>query len=768
MNITADKLYDLLPAIYRIRDAERGEPLKALLSVMASQIHVVEEDIDRLYENWFIETCEGWLVPYLGDLLGVRPLRGADADIFSLRAYVANTLAYRRRKGTVAVLEELARDVTGWPAKAVEFFELVALSQHLNHLRLHKPASVQISSKGARSNLELFGRPFEKAAHTADVRRIANGRGKYNLSQIGLYLWRLKAYKVLRATARAADDAPTGCYRFNPLGYDAPLFNPPQTEESITHLAEEINVPDVLRRLPLYLELTVRRKAIDERKEPTAYYFGEDPVFEIFLDNAAAPLAPDEIVIGNLAEWERSGWKPPKRVAYGNNLKTKCVVDPALGRLALQKGVSARSVQATYSYGFSDNVGGGPYDRRRSVAKWYDPQKRPVTWQREVTQVGSGQTLRDAVVDWNIHSRTHRRACGLIFITDSCSYPEELPEINIPRDGRLAVVAAQCPACDRGTSGPFLTLTPDNLRPHILSDLILVREPEPIGTVPDDSHGEFIADGLLVEGALTVKSCDLGLLRLAHCTIVSTPSAQIPSRPQPGVTIASGNTSLKVILDHCLTEAICASESILRLIITDSLIDAGGKERNALAGLTGDDFGPVTEIERSTLLGKSFIRELYASEAIFTGEIKVQRCQRGCLRFSWLALPENPQIAPQTPPRYRCQPCLDIALQDEDFRAKGMPVDPTLIRKRVSLWLTPAFTSGRYGHPAYGQLSLLTPIQIRTGAEDGSEMGVFCHLKQSQREADLRGTFAEYLRSGLAAGILYARQEKHQTPGGSK
>ena len=119
MTMTPDQLYELLPAIYRIRDAERGEPLKALLSVMASQINVVEEDIDQLYENWFIETCEEWLVPYIGDLLGVRPLQGTGDDVFSQRAYVANTISYRRRKGTIAVLEELARDVTGWPAKAV-------------------------------------------------------------------------------------------------------------------------------------------------------------------------------------------------------------------------------------------------------------------------------------------------------------------------------------------------------------------------------------------------------------------------------------------------------------------------------------------------------------------------------------------------------------------------------------------------------------------------------------------------------------------------
>ena len=107
----------------------------------------------------------------------------------------------------VAVLEELARDVTGWPAKAVEFFELLAATQHLQHLRPGKGGPLQICGGKAQNGLELLGGPFENAAYTVDVRRVANSRGKYNLPNIGLYLWRLKAYTVLRGDARAAGDA---------------------------------------------------------------------------------------------------------------------------------------------------------------------------------------------------------------------------------------------------------------------------------------------------------------------------------------------------------------------------------------------------------------------------------------------------------------------------------------------------------------------------------------------------------------------------------
>ena len=77
MSTNPDHLYDLLPAIYRMRDADQGYPLRALLRVIAEQVDIVEGDIGQLYDNWFIETCEDWVVPYIGDLIGYRPVHEA-------------------------------------------------------------------------------------------------------------------------------------------------------------------------------------------------------------------------------------------------------------------------------------------------------------------------------------------------------------------------------------------------------------------------------------------------------------------------------------------------------------------------------------------------------------------------------------------------------------------------------------------------------------------------------------------------------------------
>ncbi len=763
MTFTASKLYELLPAIYRIRDAELGEPLKALLSVMASQIELVEEDIDQLYENWFIETCEAWLVPYIGDLLGVRPLPGAGDDVLSRRAYVANTLAYRRRKGTLAVTEELARNVTGWPAKAVEYFELLATSQHLNHLRLHRAASIQIGSHGARAKLERLGGPFETASHTADVRRIEVNRGMYNLPNIGISLWRLAAYHVVRSDARAASDAPSGCWRFHPMGYDAPLFNLPRTEDGLTHLAEEIHVPGLLRRFPLYLELEARRSAIGKKEIPAFLYFGENPVFEIFPEGKTQPLAPEEILIGNLADWGKPGWTLPEPVIYahdprGNALTTKCVVDPELGRMAFHQEATPQKVSVTYAYGFSGSLGGGPYDRRRSVSNWHFPDKQNFTWIFDVTRARSGHTLADAIGAWNAHNHTHRQSYGLICITDNATYAEALPHLEIRGGSRLAIAATLAPV--------NTTLSPDNLRPHVIGDWVITK---PSGLSPERANlrGDVIIDGLWVEGTVSVQSCNLGLLHLAHCTLASPCDHQKPTRGKPSVAVASANTGLEVVIDSCRTETLRLAPDIQALKIFQSLIDAGDNNTTVLAGLKQNAFGPPATIERSTLFGRTFVRELWASESIFTGLVQVERCQTGCMRFSWLRLPTDPAETPKTPPRYRCQPCLEIATQDEKNVQDGQWIDPLLVRKRVSLWLSPVFTSRAFAHPAYGQLHLSTPVQIRTGAEDGSEMGAFCFLKQPQREAGLRAALIEYLRSGLAAGIFYVREENHQRPGGT-
>lgn len=71
-----DGLADLLPQWHRLRDAEGGEPLRALLAVIAEQADRVRDGVEQGYEDWFVETAAPWVLPYLGDLVGYSPLPG--------------------------------------------------------------------------------------------------------------------------------------------------------------------------------------------------------------------------------------------------------------------------------------------------------------------------------------------------------------------------------------------------------------------------------------------------------------------------------------------------------------------------------------------------------------------------------------------------------------------------------------------------------------------------------------------------------------------
>src|SRR5215208_6020866 len=115
-NTNAVGLYELLPALYRLRDAERGFPLREVLEIISAQADLIKQDIDGLWDDMFIETCADWVIPYIGDLVGNNPIHEVATP---RRRDVANTIHYRRSKATLPMLEELARDVTGWHAHAV-------------------------------------------------------------------------------------------------------------------------------------------------------------------------------------------------------------------------------------------------------------------------------------------------------------------------------------------------------------------------------------------------------------------------------------------------------------------------------------------------------------------------------------------------------------------------------------------------------------------------------------------------------------------------
>ena len=332
-------LYDNLPELFRSRDAEQGYPLRDYLSVLGEQGDILRDEALRLYDNQFLETCEPWLVPYLAALFGYRPVH--DLGDVSQRTLAAQWIALVRSKGTAATLEEVARGATGWPARVVEFFQLLAHPQYANHLRPQVHGAVDTRNM---LRLEDIGSAFDSAHHTVDVGRIALGEGLHNIPNVGIYLWRLRSGNFPRH--RAFRVGPRR-YTVHPLGLDTQCFNAPLTEEDRRSLAQ-----------PEHLPIPISRRRLHE---DMGLYLPR--AFTIWIDGIE--VSQSAIRACNLSD-DGAGWVhvPQNVVAF----------DPVLGRIATpacrQRPAPDRVM---FHDAFPGNVGGGSYERAASFAEGLAP-----------------------------------------------------------------------------------------------------------------------------------------------------------------------------------------------------------------------------------------------------------------------------------------------------------------------------------------------------------------------------------------------------------
>ncbi len=721
-------LYELLPALYRIRDAEQGYPLRALLDIIARQADVIKGNIDALWDDLFIETCAPWVIPYIGDLVGNRPLYEVAAR---RRADVARTIHYRRRKGTLPMLEALARGVTGWGAHAVACFELLGWTQHLNHLRLlssvdprrRNPSAVDRVGTVNLRDLDLLDRldgPFDALTHTVEVRPMGRNEGWHGPRKVAFFLWRLRQYTLAGVTARQSATHAHG-YHFSPLGNPAPLFTKPRPLPEEPGLAEEIHVPGPIRPLALHRDLErCRRQFLQGATVPSDYY-GNDLSLLVIKDGTALPA--HAIVCQDLSDWAR----PPAAVTYqdpdgtAHEVSIEAGVDVHLGRLSFPEGKEPEvGVVVAYSYGFSADLGGGPYDRSRDLI-----EPGAATWSASVSGRGSGgfTTLAKAVTAWSQRTDAEK-AHAVITIADNSSYEESIT-LQLGENQRLTIQAAK------------------SCRPVVIGNVMVE---------PSHPTAGLTLHGLLIAGSVAANG-DLSELRITHCTLVpgrALTEEGMPSDPTcVSLSAAPPSDHLRVEIERSIVGPVRLPVTAVELIVRDSIIDSPDENTPALASPTAGEPGPSTTMERTTVFGAVQVKELVlASEAVFTGLVTVSRRQSGCVRFSYLP------PGSQAPRRYRCQPELAVAQRatelglDSPEQLSGREVAATQAR------VQPAFTSRHYGHPAYAQLRASCAVEIRTGAEDGSEMGAFSHLKQPQREANLRLRLEEYLPFGLDAGLI--------------
>jgi hypothetical protein len=723
MTLNLTQIYNLLPAVYRIRDAQialsspnaldpadfarlqqllsihgpltylqqlqlnelqdkqqRG-PLKSLIAILAEQIEVLQESLYQSYDDLFIETCADWVVPYIADLVGLKGLVDVPSAGYTVRAAVTDTIKNRRRKGTVAVLEAIARDVTQWDANVVEFFQVLAITQFMNHIRPGNLSMADIRNADDR----LLNTPFDTYARTAEMRNIETGLGKYNIPNIGIFLWRLGQQQMENSPAYPVD-ARRFC--FDPLGRDIPLFTLPVTETAATPRATPLNVA-----MPIS-----RRMLFDDLKGPRNYY---GPGLSIFVDyGQGPPPAGFPVCACNLSDVKDSGGNV---IGWAHKPQDCIGIDPQLGRIAFpQNQPPPASVHVTYCYGFSSEIGGGPYNR---------PFDTPadVEVPRDAATIQAGLNLAVGMLSAS-------KTSVVVEVTNN-EYYIETPTVNIPAKASVQLRA-------RNGNRPVLRLLNNDL------------------TVIGGDESVFNLNGFMVfGGSITAKQAgstgDAITLNISHCTLNPGKSAALHAEPEqppvPAIWIDAANITVNI--DHSILGALRSGTEntvSLTICIVDALSPsdvAYACHHDAMAAAA-----PLT-VTNSTIIGKVHTERMeLASNTIFLAEpgpldqwtapVLADQLQQGCVRFSYV--PPGSRVP-------RCFHCYPVA-------------------NKVS---TPAFTSLRFGDPGYCQLTDRSGL-ILTGADDQSEVGVFHDIFQPQRLSNLRIMVADYLRFGLEAGIFFA------------
>ncbi len=778
-----DRLYDLLPVIYRMRDAEQGEPLKALLQIISEQVNLVEDDIFQLYENWFIETCEDWVVPYIGELIGYEPVHEAGEPaagasrqdqlrnkVLIPRRELANSIRYRRRKGTLALLELLSNDVAGWPARAVEFYKLLGWTQALNYQHSDRGKTVDLRNG---SGLDLIDSPFDTIAHTVDIRRINSNRsiGFYNIPSVGVFVWRLKSYPVTMTPAYCQQAAGNHCFTFSVLGNDSPLYINPEPETDPTHIADEFNLP-----------APIRRRLFEEQK---TRLYGEGKSLQIWLSGKRKnktflePVPPEHIIAADLSLWQ---YLPPKG---------KVAVDPVLGRIAFpsKKPPGKCDVLVSYHYGFSTGLGGGEYDRPLSQFTHH-----------KLYRVGADEThktINDAIDQWRqdqagqtqeIEQQKLRNA--VIEIMDSGLYEEDF-DIALQAGESLQIRSALGKRAVIGLSEKHrgrpesFSVQVANGSCFILDGLIVVGRPVEISAIDNSDETEQPVQQS-AESQPDVSGPKQAEIIIRHTTLV--PGWEINADCCP---LESTMASLKLLVSHlCVKiehsiigsievdpavkpliemddrqQAVVTEEELLdfrcqsiekevrlnpiRICISDSILDATDPELEAIGTPDCRVGYAILTILRSTVFGQVQVHAIELAEnCIFEGLVTVARRQLGCMRFCYVT-PES-----RTPRRYQCQPDLvmkkiaDDMVQEPDESVIQAAQDREVNR------VHPVFNSVRYGMPVYCQLSECCAEEIKRGADDESEMGVYHHLYQPQRMANLRVRLDEFIPARMDVGII--------------
>ncbi|MFY0533271.1 hypothetical protein [Nannocystis pusilla] len=717
-----EKLWDWIPGVYRELDAAAPNQhvLRALIQAVAEQAAVARRSIDRLWEDQSIEYCDDWVVPYIGDLVATRLVPALNAR--ARRVDVARTIYYRRRAGTVTVLEQLILDMAGWDGAVVEAFRRLGRTHHGLDPQPYPVGRLTAAPVGGIADLrrprgvELAHGTFDELSHTADLWQHRGHAGRYAIPKLNHHLYRMQAYRV---------DAPTPFslttrrFTFDPSGRDIPLFRPSYRPEDgcRRRLEEDVSAP-IRCRLLGHAEYEITDAVLEAMEEAglpalaltelrdwigvrfrdeyrlratlssltNSSDFTDPDNLHVLLaaalteDSAKAALvrdarafkitrlddtddlqiAPERTLSGDLTTWGTG-----LTVATGKQL----MVDPVRGRYWFPEAVPPAGTKvAHYYYGFSGDLGAGTYDRRATVLTDVDD-----------TFVGG---VYDPPGVW----------ANVYIFADSKTYLVD----NITGFTDLTLQAAS------------------QQRPYLRR---LLTENNDWTFTATGTDAELTLDGLWYGGGKLVLAGDYARVTIRHCTL------------DPGGVKADGFFlgAADILVQGTIDELVIESS-----IVAAVTLDVNGRVhalrmRDSIAAsfvATAEIDLPQTELEfvRCTLAIATTGLRIDATELLAQKPVKVTDHQHGCVRYSVLA--------------------------------PGSETSPVYPPPGVAEVFPHFFVSTRFGDPGFYVLSESAPDFLVRGAENGSEIGAYSRLLNPLKHDSVRAKVHEFMPMGRIAAFI--------------
>jgi len=773
----AEKLWEWIPEVYRYEDGKAVNPdvLRGLIEIAGFAAANARRSVDRLWEDQFAEFCDDWALPYIGDLVGTRLVNALNRR--GRRADVVRTIFYRRRKGTLTVLQMLVRDITEWDGVVVEAFRRLGRTPHrldpplagdgasrLGHLTATPPGGFA-DLRAVRGGDVLDG-PFDEYSHTADVRQLRGHLGRYNIPKLNFHLYRERAFDIHFATPV---DLGGDRYTFDPSGRDvalfrrspefAPTFQPGLGVDDCLPLEEwRVTAPIpcrllgearyILKASDIPAALTVQlspligilfrneaalRHALATYLTPAEFNGAIYPILATALtpDSAKLHLYPDAIAV-SIGVDDTAPALPRERLTAANlddwgasltfETGKELAIDPTCGRfMLLQPPLAGTRVFASiYFVGLFGPCGASTYDRRATVVSG-----------NAIPTIGplDGAPAEPGPITGNIlpapPSDVHQ------FINSKTYQPDSPPGGVYSGIDELTLQA-------KNLQRPFIRLTPEGggnrwtfqAAPKLVQTdrRILVLEGLWFGVYPEGLAAQAVADATVsatpVPAVIAIDGVfDQVIIR--HCSF--DPGGEmartLPTSvmPIPSVQLEITGAVEEVIIEQSIMgpirEAVSAVDlcSTAKITVRDSIVQSIIPGTNAIETKVAE-----LGIERSTVFGNVVVDRLEASETLIQGLVQVTDNQHGCFRFS--ATQDGPTVM--------------------------------LPRQFESHLFTPElpnhfFVSRRFGDAGYAQLSQTAPDTIARGAENGSEIGVWSSLLTPIKRDDLKAKVLEFMPFGL-------------------